>query len=103
MSKKVSVENIHALVTRGSFVEKSKIADWRLYRTDSMRRPATSGWIDILMNGNPGKVRSDSNTSSYSSDSEKSLIAEANADHTDDLCREGGEAVVVIAEKASSR
>lgn len=68
-----------------------------------MRRLATSGLIDVLMNGNPGKVKSDSNTSGYNWDLEKSLIAEANADHTDDLCREGEEVVVVIAEKASSR
>jgi hypothetical protein len=56
------------------------------------------------MNDNLGRAKSDRNTSSYNWDSAKSLIAEVNAPHTDDLCREGEEeAVVVIAENASSR
>lgn len=95
--------NIQALATRANSVGKEEIADWRLYRMDSMRRLATSGSIDVPMNDNLGKAKSDSNTSSYNWDSEKSLITEVNADHTDDLCREGEGVVVVIAEKASCR
>lgn len=100
--KKVFVENIHALATRGSSVGKAKIADWRLHRIDSMRRPATSGWIDVRMNGNLERAKSGWNMSSYKWDWAKSLIAEVSADHMDDLCREGEEEVVVIAVKTSS-
>lgn len=94
--------NIHALATRGSSVEKATIADWSLRKMDSMRTPAMSGWIDVQRNGNLVRAKSDWNMSSYNWDSEKSLITEVSADHTDDLYREGEEeVVVVIAEKAS--
>ena len=64
-SKKVFVGNIHALARRGSSGGKAEIAGWRLYRMDSMHRRARTGWIDVRMNGSPGKVKSDSSTSSY--------------------------------------
>lgn len=100
--KRVSVGNIHALATRGSSVGKARIADWRLRRMDSMRKPATSDWIDVRKNGNLEKAKSDWNMSRYNWDSEKRLITEVSADHTDDLYREGEEVVVVIAEKVTS-
>lgn len=96
------MENSHALATRGSFVGKEEIADWRLYRMDWMRRPGMSGSIDVPMNDNLRRAMSGSNTSSYNWDSGKSLTAEVTVDHTDDLCREG-EVAVVVAEKASSK
>lgn len=97
--KKVFAESIHALATRGSSAGKEEIVGWQLYRINSMRRPATSGSIGVLMSDNLGRVKSGSNTSSYYWDSEKSLIAEVNGDHMDDPCREGEEAAVVIVEK----
>ena len=97
------MEDTHAPETRGSPAAKEEIENWQLCKADSTRRLAMSDLIDVLKNGILGRGKSDSNTSSYSWGSVKSLIAEVNADRTDDLYREGEEAAVVIAEKESHR